>query len=167
MQNSARFAGIRFQPELFGSGNDATRQDTYEVTVTVFRPGTKTPIIKGVWDKMSGGQVDSEETKYYPGGMVDPISIGGRRTAENVTVSRLYRIGRDHKDLQALINVVGRAPMTVSRQPLNTSGSKSDGADPIVWTGTLKRVTPPDVDSEGNAAGMIELEMTVDGFPTA
>lgn len=157
---------LRFMPDLFGGGNDASRQDTYAVTVTVFRPGTKQAIIKGVWDKMTGGQVDSEETRYYPGGMDDPISLGGRKTVENVVVSRIYRIGRDHAALQSLFNVVGSAPMTVSRQPLDKYTKKATG-DPVVWNGILKRVTPPDVDSEGTGAGMFEMEMTVDGFPVA
>lgn len=133
--------------------------------MTVFRPNSDAIIIKGVWDKMSGGEVDSDESKYNPGGMVDPISLGGKKTVGNVTVSRLYRLGRDHDAAQALINAVGKARMTVSKQPMDIDGLIY--GDPIVYNGTLKRCTFPEVDSEGSDGGQIELEMTTDGFPSA
>lgn len=143
-----------------------TRDDTYTVTVTVFRPDNPAvAMIKGVWDKMSGGGIDSEESKYHPGGMSDPISLGGRKTVENVTVQRLYRLGRDHDAMQSLINAVGKSKVTVSKQPMDIDANVY--GDPIVYNGTLKRVTPPDVDSEASEGGLIELEITVDGYPTA
>lgn len=143
-----------------------TRQDTYTVTVTVFRPDNPAvAMIKGVWDKMSGGEIDSEESKYHPGGMGDPVSLGGRKTVGNVTVQRLYRLGRDHDALQSLINAVGKSKVTVAKQPMDIDANVY--GDPIVYNGTLKRVSPPDVDSEGSDGGIIELEITVDGYPTA
>ena len=143
-----------------------TRQDTYNVSVTVFRPDNNTvAVIKGTWDKMTGGEVDSDDNKYYPGGMVDPISLGGRKSVGNLTISRIYRLGRDHESAQALINSVGKSKVTVSKQPLDLDGNAS--GKPIVYNGILKRVTFPEVDSEASGAGMIELEVTVDGFPTS
>jgi hypothetical protein len=143
-----------------------TRQDTYNVSVTVFRPdNNKVAIIKGTWDKLTGGEVDSDDTKYYPGGMVDPISLGGRKSVGNLTVSRLYRLERDHDAAQAMINAVGKSKVTISKQPLDLDGNSS--GRPIVYNGILKRCTFPEVDSEASGAGMIELEVTVDGFPTS
>lgn len=143
-----------------------TRQDTYTVTVTVFRPeNPAVPMIKGVWDKMSGGEVDSAENKYNEGGMVDPTSLGGRRTVGNVTVQRLYRLGRDHDAAQSLINAAGRAKVTISKQPMDIDANVY--GDPIVYNGTLKRVLFPEVDSTADSEGLIELEITVDGYPTA
>lgn len=151
---------------VFASRGGPTRQDTYAITVTVFRPDNPSiPLIKGVWDKMSGGEVDSAESKYHPGAMGDPISLGGRKTAGNVTVSRLYRLGRDHDAMQSLINAVGKSKVTISKQPLDLDANVY--GSPIVYNGTLKRVSPPDVDSETSEAGIIELEVTVDGYPTA
>jgi hypothetical protein len=95
------------------------RQDTRSVMVTIFRPGTDIPIIKGVWDKKSGGQMDSEETTYHPGGMADPVSLGGRKNVENLTCSRLCRIGRDWAAIPSLMNAVGKAKVTVTDQPLD------------------------------------------------
>jgi hypothetical protein len=136
------------------------RQDTRSVMVTIFRPGTDIPIIKGVWDKKSGGQMDSEETTYHPGGMADPVSLGGRKNVEN-----LCRIGRDWAAIPSLMNAVGKAKVTVTDQPLDFDGNAS-GINALTYNGTLKRVTPPDADSEASGPAMIEIEVTVDGYPS-
>lgn len=140
------------------------RADTRAVLVTVFRPGSDVPIIKGIWDKKSGGQVDSEETTYHPGGLADPVSLGGRRNVENVTLSRLCRIGRDWAAIPSLMNGVGKSRVTVSDQPLDFDGN-AGGVASLTYQGILKRVTPPDADSESSGPAMIEIEVTIDGFP--
>jgi hypothetical protein len=114
---------------------------------------------------MSGGEIDSDDAKYYPGGMAPPVSLGGRKSVGNVTVSRLYRLARDHDAVQVLIDAAGKASMVVTKQPLDVDGNVY--GRPIVYKGTLKRVTPPEVDSESSSAAMIELEMTVEGFPSS
>jgi hypothetical protein len=137
-----------------------TRQDTWECNVWV--AGRK--LGKEGWDKRSGGELDSEEYKFSPGAMAPSVSLGGRKTIGNITVSRLYRLVRDHQNLlQFLYNHVGKASMTVSQQPLDIDGNTF--GKPIVWHGTLKRVTVPEMDSEGSDAALIELEMTVEGEP--
>jgi hypothetical protein len=142
-----------------------TRQDTYSVHVHITPPGASAPVDFGIWDKMSGGEVDSDETKYNPGGMAPPVSLGGRKNTGNVTYSRLYRLVRDHDHAQSFINWVGRARVTISKQPLDVEGNVY--GTPIVYHGTLKRVTFPEVDSESSGAGMVEMEVTVEGYPVA
>lgn len=136
-----------------------TRKDTYRISVFV-EGMTWTD---RVWDKKSGGAVDSDEVKYNPGGMAPPVSLGGKKTVENITVSRLYRHERDHLIVDDLFNKVGKASMSVQQQPLDINGAPF--GNPIIWRGTLKRVTAPEVDSESNEAALIELEMTIDGYP--
>jgi hypothetical protein len=143
-----------------------TRQDTYSVSVHVIPPGGNPPGRDlGVWDKMTGGQVDSDETRYNPGGMAPPVSLGGRKTVENIVVSRLYRLARDHDIVQDFINWSGRARVIVSKQPLDIEGNVY--GRPIVYNGTLKRYSTPDVDSESSAAGMVEIEVTIEGYPVS
>jgi hypothetical protein len=143
-----------------------TRQDTHRITVRIAHPVNGNMINYGVYDTRTGGEVDSDDTKYYPGGMEPPVSLGGRKTVGNVTVSRLYRLGRDHDGVQQLVDSVGRSAMEVSEQPLDKYGNVY--GRPIVWTGTLKRVGFPDRDSDaGAAAARIELEMSVEGYPTS
>jgi hypothetical protein len=145
-----------------------TRADTFTVTVSVQDIGNTSRLVMmdcGIWDKRGGGAVDSEEARYNPGGMAPAVSLGGRKTVENVTVSRLYRIVRDHTDLtQRLISGVGRAKMEVRQLPMEITGGESNLRQ-IIWTGTLKRVTVPEHDSESSDAALMELEMTVEGEP--
>lgn len=141
------------------------RQDTRAVLVTIFYPGSDRPIIKGIWDKKTGGQVDSEESIYHPGAMADPVSLGGRKNVENLVLSRLCRIGRDWSVIPTLVAVVGKADVTVADQPLDFDGNAS-GINPLTYRGTLKRVTPPEADSESSGAAMIEIEVTVEGYPS-
>lgn len=145
-------------------GGGPTRQDTYSVHIHITPPGGS-PLDFGVWDKMSGGEVDSDETKYNPGGMAPPVSLGGRKTTGNVTYSRLYRLVRDHSHAQQFINWVGRARVTISKQPLDVDGNAF--GSPIVYHGTLKRVTFPEVDSESSGPGLVEMEVTPEGYPVA
>jgi hypothetical protein len=143
-----------------------TRQDTFLVSVRVedmANPGKMIDL--GTFDKMTGGDLDSNDVQYRPGGMGPPISLGGPKTANNVTVTRLYRLERDHNKLPKLLAAVGGGHMHVSKQPLDLQGNVF--GSPIVLNGRLKMVKHPDVDSEANAAALLELEMTVEGYPTA
>lgn len=142
------------------------RQDTRRVTVTVFRPGAPDiPIIKGIWDTRTGGQIDSEETLYHPGGMASPISLGGRQTPENITLSRLCKVGRDWQAIPALMGGVGKSRVTITDDVLDFDGNDFPGVSGITYTGTLKRVQPPPANSEDSGAAMIEIEVTIDGYP--
>lgn len=142
-----------------------TRQDTWLVSVQVQDMATGNMMDLGVFDKMTGGDLDSADTPYRPGGMGPPISLGGPKTTNNITVSRLYRLNRDHTKMAKLNAAAGGGRMTVAKQPLDIEGNIF--GKPIVWTGRLKTVKSPDVDSEASAAALLELEMTVEGYPSA
>jgi hypothetical protein len=128
------------------------RQDTWSVSVSV------DDVDYGVWDKKSGGNADSEETKYKPGGMAPEITLGGSQSVENVTLSRLYDLNRDHQIISTLLARRGRAPAVVKQQPLDHDGNVF--GSPVVFRGVLKAVNVPDVDSEGNDAAMVEIEIS-------
>jgi hypothetical protein len=134
-----------------------TRADTWRITVGV--NGVHT----GVWDVKEGGAVDSNEVTYKPGGMADPISLGGTRNVENVTLRRNYRLGRDHQVSQRWINWVGKGSVVITQQPLDHDGNA--WGQPIVYNGTLKRVLFPNHDSQSSDAALIEIEVTVNGIP--
>lgn len=141
-----------------------TRQDTYLVNVQIENIRTGRMVNHGTWDKLTGGGLSASSTSYRPGGMAPPVSLGGVRTTANVVVTRLYRLQRDHDVVQTLLDGVGRADMIVTKQPLNLDGVPY--GRPIVYKGTLDRCTPPEHDSEQTGAGLIELEMVVEGYPT-
>lgn len=115
----------------------------------------------GVWDKLEGGGIDSEETKYRPGAMGAHVSLGGATEVGNVTLSRLYQLARDHNIVHWLMSRAGKGQVTVARQPLDVDANAY--GRPIVYTGTLKAVTPPAVDSESSDAALIEVEITPAG----
>lgn len=142
-----------------------TRSDTYLLNVQIQHPVSGHMLNYGTFDKMTGGELTSSATSYRPGGMQPPVSLGGQKTTANVTVSRLYRLGRDHDVIQQLIDGVGKSDMVVTKQPLDIEGSAY--GKPIVWRGTLDRVKSPDVDSEASTAGLLELEMVVEGYPSS
>lgn len=132
-----------------------SRQDQHSITVSVDDRDL------GVWDKRSGGAVDSEETKYRPGGLASTISLGGSVTVDNVTLQRLYDLGRDHALMPWLRSRVGKGQVTVTDQPLDVDGNAFGRPD--VYTGVLKRVTPPDADSESSDAALVEIEVSTSG----
>ena len=129
-----------------------SRLDQYDVKVTV------DDVDLGTFDKLSGGEIDSEETTYKPGGMGARVSLGGSVNVGNVTVSRLYQLNRDHLLVHWLITRAGKGEIVVAKQPLDVDGNVF--GRPIVYSGRLKQVNPPEVDSESSDAALIELEMT-------
>lgn len=136
----------------------AMRADTWEWSVFV------NGINMGVWDAKDGGEVDSDQQSYKPGGMAAPISLGGSKTVGNLTLRRNYRLGRDHPNSQRWIDWSGKANVRAVGQPLDHDGNA--WGDPFTYNGTLKRVTFPTHDSMANDAAMIEIEVTVAGYPT-
>lgn len=130
------------------------RNDQYANTVTV----DGEPL--GVFDTLSGGEADSEETLYNPGGMAPAVSLGGRKTVSAVTLGRLYRLERDHDIVRALLPKRGKARVSVSRQPLDVDGNPF--GSPFVYTGTLKTVTLPDTDSEDSGASIWSMTITTE-----
>lgn len=142
-----------------------TREDTYLLNVQIEHPVTGNMLNYGTFDKMTGGELSASATQYRPGGMGPPISLGGHKSTTNVTISRLYRLERDHSNCQQLLNGVGRCKMVVTKQPLDIEGNTY--GKPIVWAGVLDRVKFPDVDSESQGAGLLEIEMVVEGYPTS
>jgi hypothetical protein len=114
----------------------------------------------GVWSRRTGGNADSEETKFPPGGMADEISLGGRGTFDNITVAKLFRDLIPYR--RSLLNARGGARVTVSDQPLDRD--KNPIGVPTVYVGTLKAVNFGDSDSTSNDPKLIELEITTDGI---
>jgi hypothetical protein len=129
-----------------------SRLDQYSVTVSL--DGNSL----GVFDKMTGGEIDSEETKYKPGAMGPQVSLGGSVTVNNVTVSRLYRLDRDKAIEATLKSRVGKGAVKVTKQSLDTDGNAF--GTPLVYSGVLKQVTFPEPDSESSAAALVALEIS-------
>ncbi len=131
-----------------------SRTDQYSVSVALDGRDL------GIWDKLTGGDLDSNETKYKPGAMGDGVSLGGSRMVSDVVVSRLYVLDRDHAQNSTIRARVGRGRVTITKQPLDVDGNAY--GRPLVYTGKLKTLNYPDADSEGNAAALVALTISTD-----
>lgn len=131
------------------------RADQHAATVVV----DGTPL--GVFDTVEGGAVDSEEAKYRPGGMGPQQSLGGFVSVDNVTVGRLYELGRDHDLVRWLTNRAGKARVTVVDQFLDTDGNPF--GKPYIYTGTLKTVNKPPADSNSSDASVWTIVVSTEG----
>lgn len=133
------------------------RQDQYNVTVSI------NGVQLGTFDKMSGGDIDSEETKYKPGAMAPQVSLGGSVTVTNITVERLFELGRDTSLIPQLKSWVGKGEVTVVKQPLDINGVPFGAA--MVYNGKLKTFNPPPVDSNAtSSAAVIQLVISSAGI---
>lgn len=128
------------------------REDRYRASVTL-----DSVAIGGVWDKVTGGDVDSDETVYKPGGMAAPVSLGGTKSYGSVTCSKLY----DHAAYKRLIDRVGKGRIEIVKIPLDVDGNAYAGQS-VTFTGTLKTVKAPDFDSQSSSEAMLEIEVTCD-----
>jgi hypothetical protein len=133
-----------------------SRLDQYSVTVSVDSLGNL-----GVFDKFAGGEADSDEQKFRPGAMAMPLSLGGAVTMGNVTVSRLYVLERDHPIIHRLLSLVGLATIVATKQPLDVN--KIPYGRPLVYSGKIKMVKPPEHDSTSSDPGFLEIEFVPSG----
>ena len=131
------------------------RKDMFDVTVTV--DGVKL----GTWDVQTGGESDTDELTYKPGGMAPVVSLGGSITIGQVVISRLFDLQRDNPRIHWLLGRVGKGQVVVNKQPLDGDGNVYGKA--LVYKGVLKRVTPPEVDSTSTDAATVEMEITPAG----
>src|SRR5215471_7344080 len=112
---------------------DGSRKDEYDVKVTI--DGTNL----GTWDKLTGGEIDSDETTYKPGAMGSRISLGGSVNVGNLTVEVLYDLATIHSQVHWLAARVGKGAVTITKQPLDVDGH-AGSLRPIIYTGKLKMV---------------------------
>lgn len=132
-----------------------SRVDQYDVSVSV------DGVDLGTFDKMSGGEVDSEETTYKPGAMGARISLGGSQNIGTITLSRLYDLNRDHLIVHWLIARAGKGWVVIKKKSLDADRNVFGRS--LTYQGRLKLVHPPDVDSESADAAQLEMEVTPAG----
>lgn len=131
------------------------RQDQWSNTVTI----DGVPL--GVWDTLSGGEVEAEDTKHRPGGMGEQISLGGPTITNNVSLARMLS-STDWDYMRYLMQSrVGKAEVIVARQPLDRD--KNPFGRPLVYRGVLQRVAPGDTSSESADTQMWEITVSTEG----
>jgi hypothetical protein len=125
----------------------------YLVTVTV----DGRPV--GTFDTLSGGEVSADVGKHRPGGMVGETSHPALPTYGDVTVSRELDRQRDVELYRSLLPRCGRAPVSISKQPLDENGAP--WGRPFTYTGRLNTMTDPDVDSNDSSVSMWQMTAVI------
>jgi hypothetical protein len=108
----------------------------------------------GYWAVAEGGGVETEDSTYddWDGA----VPLGGKRSRNEITLRKLYREGV-HAIYRTLDAKAGRGDATVTRSPTDDDGVS--WGNPIINTGILGNVSPPDIDKGSSDGG--ELEITV------
>jgi hypothetical protein len=132
------------------------RKDQSAISVTI--DGVDTG---GYWEMKSGGEVDSDDTQIYPGARQAPVSLGGKQIPGPITLTRTFFLDRDLPKIKGWMNRVGKARVVVSDQPLDADDNAF--GTPLVQTGKLKTVTPPERDSTDSGAAQVVIIVSIDG----
>lgn len=118
----------------------------------------------GPWAGLTGGDMDSDPTVFYPGGMRPARSLGGSTTTDEVTMSKLLDDLTDD-DVRWLIDRQGtESPVVATRLFLDAANRAT--RRPLVYRGTLKRVGFGEYDAESSDPLLIEIELSITGKPT-
>ena len=106
----------------------------------------------GYWAVKEGGGIETEDSSYddWDG----PVQLGGKRTRAEITLRKLYR-EQVHAVFRRLDARAGRGAVILTVAPTDDDGVS--WGDPIIYTGKLGNVAPPDVDKGSSDGGEIEL----------
>lgn len=116
--------------------------------------------VEGYWSQKTGGRITAETSKTYDGGNLVPDIISAPPQAENITLTRPYKAGRDAELARRLKPLVGAFRATVSVTP--TDKSMVAVAPPEVYPDALLvGFRTPDVDASSGDAATIELEFAI------
>lgn len=130
------------------------RQDQWQITASI--DGRPT----GVWATFAGGNRTADTTKFRPGAMAPEVALGGMASTGDVTLSRL--ISRDDWELIGQLDArIGKARVTISRQPLDVDGNPWGRAK--TYAGILADVNAGDTDANSGDAQTWEITVTVEG----
>ena len=120
-----------------------------------------------VFDKHSGGDATSNNTKYRPSGMLNEVVVGALPVYSDVMLSKGFnnnndqnnKYGGDYALQQAIRNCAGLAPGYVSIIPLTSLGV-AWGA-PRVYYGVVSEIADGTTDAESGTVRSWSIKFTV------
>jgi hypothetical protein len=119
------------------------------------------------FDKFSGGDATSANTKYRPSGMLNEVVVAALPVYSEIMLSKGFNnnndpnnhYGGDYGLQQAIRNVAGLAPGYVSITPLTSLGVT--WGSPRVYFGVVSEISDGPVDSESGAVRSWSTKFTV------
>lgn len=132
------------------------RQDQATISVPVLPVAL--PYVKS-WAALEGGDIESEDVKTRPGGLVGQVNLGGPTTRTDATVMRPYT-KELHKYIVALENFAGQGTMHITYTILDATGNVIGPT--VTLKGILKNVVRPNFDSNTSGVAMLSLVMGCD-----
>lgn len=111
----------------------------------------------GYWAVKEGGGIETEDSTYddWDG----QVQLGGKRSRNEITLRKLYR-EQVHAVFKTLDALAGRGSVVLTSSPTDDDGVS--WGDPLINTGKLGNVAPPDVDKSSSDGGEIELTVRPD-----
>lgn len=119
------------------------------------------------FDKFSGGDATSSNTKYRPSGMGDEVIVAALPIYSEIMLSKGFNNNNDNNNTyggdyalqQDIRNCAGLAPGSVSIVPL-TSGGVTWGS-PRTYYGVVSEISDGPADSESGAVRQWNVKFTV------
>ena len=131
------------------------RQD--QAAISVPQLSVSLPFVTS-WTSLEGGDLESEDTKTRPGGMLPQVNLGGPTTRTDATVMRPYT-PELHPFFKPLEDAAGKSTMAISWVILDATGARPAGASVVTLHGILKNVTRPNWDANATGATHLSLVM--------
>lgn len=114
----------------------------------------------GYWAEKEGGGVESDSTTYAD--WDGDLTLGGKRTRSDVTLRKAYRreVHSVYRTLDARAGDGTLGACTLTGTPTDDDGTS--WGSPIVITGVLRTVNPPDSSKGSSDAARLEIVVSCD-----
>ena len=133
------------------------RQDQASITVDLpGLPSFASTVTPRYWATLEGGDLESEDTKTRPGGMLPQVNLGGPTTRTDCTVTRPYT-AEIHPFLTQLEALAGQGIVNVKFTVLQGNATTFPNGTTVTMQGILKNVTRPNFDANASGTAMLSL----------
>jgi hypothetical protein len=116
----------------------------------------------GEFRTRTGGGKTGDNQLVRPGGMAPPIAMPGTYGFDDLTCARIVQFEKDSGLAQKALDMHGER-VDVTHQPADAKG-RTGFHRPVVYTGLVNAVTPPEYDADSNDPATLEFVITVDGI---
>lgn len=134
-----------------------------QATISVPTLAVALPVVTS-WATLQGGDLEAEDSKTRPGGMLPQVNLGGPTTRTDATVTRPYT-KELHPFLVPLEAFCGFSVMHITYTimgPSPTTGKLTTLGPTVTLTGILKTINRPAWDANATGTAMFSLIMGCD-----